>query len=281
MEGVQEDENKQSKPIKRILFTSRLNTDNIEDAEMALKLIKTISIKRNIELKIKSVLYCNIETFNIVYLMEGPIINIDLLFQKIAQDSRHTKVSRLIEQEISVNDLWISDVKEGFKLGNMDDFSHIKGLVNNINPKFEISDVETIDLELIDKLPIAGDLDMSLVRVIYRSKLIDQTEHSAFLLMQNIVEHAQKKNESLLIGGILLITPDFQVVQCLEGPSNAVKKLYKKIESDTRHIAVEFLLLEKISKRKYKSWGMCWANEEAKKELKAALDRCGRTDVLC
>ena len=61
------------------------------------------------------------------------------------------------------------------------------------------------------------------------------------------------------------------VFQCLEGPSNAVKTLYCAIENDSRHHNVKTLLMQSADRRRYRTWGMVWGSEEAKRELMESL----------
>lgn len=267
-------------PFKRIIYTSRLNTQLKDEAERIIQNIEKFGNQKNLQNSMFSLLYCNYLTFNVVHVIEGPIDKVDELFKTIAQDVRHTKVSRLVDQLFEENERWLKMPSNGLKLSTEHEYQLIRKLINDYKPSTNFLDVQSIDLDILDQLPLAGDIDLSLIRVIYKSRLKEMNEHRAFLLMQGIVEHAQIKNERLLIGGVLYMTETFEVVQCLEGPSNSVRNLYKVIESDPRHSDVEFLLLEKIDKRKYKSWGMAWASESAKSDLNQALANKGKVGVL-
>lgn len=260
----------QEPQLFRIVYTSRLTTDSKDDAEIALQRIFKESEETNEQMNICSMIYCNLNTFNVVQLLEGPVDVVNSLFKKIAQDTRHTRVSRVFSDRIVAEDKWYRKV--GLSYGTQEDWNLLKKNLAELKPQASFSDVKTIDLEMIDRLPIAGDLDLSLIRLVYHSDFKEKNEFRAFYVMQEIVEKAQLKNEKLLIGGVMFMNRNtLDVFQCLEGPSNAVKTLYCAIENDSRHANVETILLQSADKRRYRTWGMVWASEEARKELMDSL----------
>ena len=120
----------------------------------------------------------------------------------------------------------------------------------------------SLDLGEVEKLPIAGDLDLQLTRVAYCSKLKVQPGDKSDSIVSTIVRHAHEKNQGLLIGGIMYFNRDTgEVFQCLEGPENAVSALLSKISSDPRHSNVELINQEATTERSFKNFGMFWADD--------------------
>lgn len=263
-------EENEPEAYKRIIYTSRLNTACKDDIKKILGTIFQSSDLTNKRLSIGGLIYCNFDTFNIIQILEGPEKSLDSLFTAIAKDSRHTRVNRLYNGIISMDKRWIP--RNGLKYGTHKDWKIIKKRIPLECPSINFSDIALIDLRKADNLPLAGDLDLSLVRLVYRSKLKKIYQEKAFSEMQLIIELAQKKNELLLIGGVLHMNDkSYDVFQCLEGPKNAVLKIFEHIKVDKRHEKVERILFENVTERRYKTWGMVWADHEGRRQLKEIL----------
>jgi len=74
-----------------------------------------------------------------------------------------------------------------------------------------------------------------------------------------ILKQARQKNADLEITGILLYK-DGDIMQLLEGPDEAVKKVAATIYADQRHSGIIQLLERKISKREFPDWSMEFQN---------------------
>jgi acylphosphatase len=74
-----------------------------------------------------------------------------------------------------------------------------------------------------------------------------------------LLKQSQQKNAELEITGILLYR-DGDVMQLLEGPEEAVKKLAKTIYADQRHTGIIQLLERQISQREFPDWSMEFQN---------------------
>lgn len=298
-----------SQGFKRIIYTSHLNTSHREDIKILLKSIFKGSNERNKALNVYGLLYCNFDTFNIVQVLEGPSENLSSLFNAIARDTRHTNVSRLCDKSINFSDKWLK--KLGIRYGNKKDWGILKEKIPMECPDTRFFDQKPVDLRKLDMLPLAGNLDLSLVRLIYTSRIktltkdlkIHETDvHSTYVtnqsndddedtedlteeewtvdkknriateMMQNIIESAQKVNEKLLIGGILHMDANFNIFQCLEGPANAVNSLFDKIKVDDRHHEVKRIYYKKVNERRFKTWGMIWTSEKAKLKLLETIE---------
>lgn len=73
--------------------------------------------------------------------------------------------------------------------------------------------------------------------------------------LNRILEQARNKNLKLHITGILLYRQG-RYFQYLEGPEEAVKKLYEEIYADTRHKNVKLLLQTPVTTRRFSAWSM-------------------------
>lgn len=126
----------------------------------------------------------------------------------------------------------------------------------------------------MEKLPIAGDLDLQLTRIAYCSKLQAQASEQSDNIVRDIVRHAHAKNQGLLIGGIMYFNRDTsEIFQCLEGPENAVSSLLQKIRSDPRHAEVEIIREESTTERSFKNFGMFWADDSQRNVLLESLPK--------
>jgi acylphosphatase len=74
-----------------------------------------------------------------------------------------------------------------------------------------------------------------------------------------LLEQSREKNAGLGITGILLYR-DGDVMQLLEGPEEAVRKLVQTIYADPRHRNVIQLVERKISQREFPDWSMQFQN---------------------
>lgn len=77
--------------------------------------------------------------------------------------------------------------------------------------------------------------------------------------LKALLKQSRQKNAELEITGILLYR-DGDVMQLLEGPEEAVKKLAKTIYADPRHSGIIQLLERKISQREFPEWSMEFQN---------------------
>ena len=94
------------------------------------------------------------------------------------------------------------------------------------------------------------------LRLVYCSKavrLLDNDELMA--LLAGAREHNQRRN----ITGMLLYK-DQSFIQLLEGPAEAVRDLYAKIQHDSRHFRIKRLLEETTDARVFEKWSMGFQN---------------------
>ena len=93
-----------------------------------------------------------------------------------------------------------------------------------------------------------------LKQVIYVSEKTDTSSDS----LTDIYDISQKNNLESGISGCLLIGSN-SYLQLLEGPDSEVKKLYSKIEMDSRHKKVKKLFEQHIEEKLFSSWSMKFA----------------------
>jgi Sensors of blue-light using FAD len=98
---------------------------------------------------------------------------------------------------------------------------------------------------------------MKLVRLIYASELISPLAKNA---LQQILAAAERNNAQLGITGYLCVSPQY-ALQCLEGPREAVNRLYNAIAADTRHKNVTLLRYAEPWRRLFPGWHMGHSNE--------------------
>jgi lipopolysaccharide biosynthesis regulator YciM len=93
----------------------------------------------------------------------------------------------------------------------------------------------------------------SLVYVSSAKQLFSEEELKALL------EQSRDNNTRLGLTGLLLYK-DGNFMQVLEGPEDAVKRLYNIIQKDPRHHGFLQLLRQQIREREFASWSMGFKN---------------------
>ena len=93
---------------------------------------------------------------------------------------------------------------------------------------------------------------MQIVRLIYVSVMTGDCDTEA---LENILKVSRRKNAAQDITGVLCYDPSF-FLQCLEGPRDAVNKLYTAINRDLRHKNVTLLEYADVQERIFGDWYM-------------------------
>lgn len=91
-----------------------------------------------------------------------------------------------------------------------------------------------------------------MLRLIYTSVQSKGFDKVAF---GQLCEDASRKNSTRSVGGLLLYN-DLEFMQCLEGPSDDVIAIYKKIVVDPRHFDIRLLVSETTDSRLFETWSM-------------------------
>jgi hypothetical protein len=87
----------------------------------------------------------------------------------------------------------------------------------------------------------------------------------------SILEASRRNNPSNSVTGILISKkPEF--LQYLEGPEKAVRALYEKIKTDSRHSSIKTVRDGEIEARVFPNWEMGFAGEEDLQPLKWKWD---------
>ena len=92
----------------------------------------------------------------------------------------------------------------------------------------------------------------NLTQLIYVSA---QTSKNSAMDLIDIQEVASKNNKLNSVTGLLLYKEE-TFMQLIEGPSEEVRSLFKKIETDHRHKNIVKIIEEPIAKRSFKNWSM-------------------------
>lgn len=95
-------------------------------------------------------------------------------------------------------------------------------------------------------------LSASVYRVLYRSRATFQPSAAQ---LQELLAKARAENARLQISGLLLYS-EGMFVQVLEGPEEAVRALYAKIEQDPRHTRVDTVSEGLQPARQFAEWSM-------------------------
>ncbi len=94
---------------------------------------------------------------------------------------------------------------------------------------------------------------LQLVYVSSATKLLTEEE------LAELLQAAREKNARLDITGLLLYN-DGNFIQALEGPKEAVLKLYETISQDHRHSGVMTLTTQPVAERLFPDWSMGFQN---------------------
>ncbi len=99
--------------------------------------------------------------------------------------------------------------------------------------------------------------------------------------VQAILKIANEKNSKNNITGALLFN-DGYFAQVLEGPIEAVEKLFERIQEDTRHNDCSVLCCEPTTTRKFMKWSMAYegADTAAKAQFAYMLQNSEITNDL-
>jgi hypothetical protein len=107
---------------------------------------------------------------------------------------------------------------------------------------------------------------LSLVYASSASRQVDEQD-----LMQ-LITAARKHNEANQITGLLLYK-DGNFMQAIEGPDDAVEKLFDHVRRDGRHHGVLQLLKEHIEERRFPKWSMALQHvDKLSPEHRALID---------
>ena len=74
-------------------------------------------------------------------------------------------------------------------------------------------------------------------------------------ILRDLAIKAEKNNRDLSISGLLILSGE-NFLQVLEGPSDAVNSLYRKISQDGLHHDVTLISYEQIASRSFEDWSM-------------------------
>lgn len=109
-----------------------------------------------------------------------------------------------------------------------------------------------------------------MIRLIYvsQAKDIDFNKIKAILSTSHV--HNQENN----ISGALIYGRGY-FIQCLEGDTNKVETLYKKIIIDNRHDHIELISTEEIQDRFFKDWHISMMNDNAYRAIENKYSKNG------
>lgn len=83
------------------------------------------------------------------------------------------------------------------------------------------------------------------------SKLFDSAE------LRNMLKEANERNAKSGVTGMLLYK-DGQFMQVLEGPEEAIRATFRRIEQDSRHHGIMVLVKGPVEDRRFPNWSMAF-----------------------
>lgn len=94
---------------------------------------------------------------------------------------------------------------------------------------------------------------MNLCRLVYKSKTSWDILTNESL--KNLATRSAKRNKAADISGLLILSGE-AFLQVLEGPEEAINRLYCKIIRDEMHSDITLLSYQQVSSRSFAEWGM-------------------------
>ena len=105
-------------------------------------------------------------------------------------------------------------------------------------------------------------------RIIYSSEAADNVTDADFRMIAMFSRMNNRRNN---IAGLLLHY-DGHIMQVLEGPRDAVKQLYAKIDADERHKNVKLLMDETCEAPIFSEWSMGFRPMESLEQMDAFFE---------
>lgn len=99
---------------------------------------------------------------------------------------------------------------------------------------------------------------MRLARLLYASRMAKGVNPSGLI---HILEASKRNNEKLKVTGVLCYAPA-GFLQVLEGPSESVNELYRRIVQDPRNESPTLLSYTEIAKRNFPDWSMAYIRSD-------------------
>ncbi len=99
---------------------------------------------------------------------------------------------------------------------------------------------------------------MSLTRLIYASRMAKGVDPGDLM---RILEASRRNNEKLGVTGVLCYSPA-GFLQVIEGPSDSVNELFRRIVRDTRNDNVTLLWFDAVAQRDFPDWAMAYVRSD-------------------
>ncbi len=123
----------------------------------------------------------------------------------------------------------------------------------------------------------------TLERLVYTSRA---SEAMGTRDLFNLLNQAREKNACLGITGHLLYA-DGLFTQCIEGPPDAIERLWQVLVKDPRHEEISVISRQPVTARRFKEWAMAFSSYRYLNELNMPgffpLDANGQSEksLLC
>lgn len=276
----------------RLAYSSYLAVSNREEAKQLLAAIFTTALLRNPAKAIGGMLFYDEATSCIVQVLEGPAQVTRELFSKIEVDPRHTSVKKLWDIDVetrrfdgfgmklgaSASDAKTAlDASPGHNTGReellkLTYMSQLAAATRDIAYE-HIESILAVAIVTNPKLHIGGAL-VSISAPLCPAGSAWRSHRRRGLLRPSAAPEAglavepdgrdrplRAERRPLDSRAAQFLNPrTLHVVQVLEGPQRAVRALYEKIATDTRHNQCVVLSDELVHARTYDQWGMLQGN---------------------
>jgi hypothetical protein len=120
---------------------------------------------------------------------------------------------------------------------------------------------------------------MALYRLVYIStSLLSDDANTARRQIDDILAASRRNNTAAEITGALLFS-DTNFAQVLEGPRDAVERLYETLNTDVRHKDLLLLQTEPLAARQFPQWSMAYIgpSQSATKAVALAAEGVDRS----
>jgi hypothetical protein len=104
--------------------------------------------------------------------------------------------------------------------------------------------------------PVCGMMEEDLYRIVYVSTATPLCNDA---VLRDILKDSPQHNAAVGITGLLLYK-DGQFMQVLEGPEQAVKKMFEHIRQQPEHHGIMVLIEEHTHERQFTDWSMAFEN---------------------
>lgn len=268
--------------LYRLVYSSKL----VKGQEIDLNGLCSHAAEKNRKRFISGALLFNLDTLDFLQILEGPKLEIDLLWLVMKDDMRHYNVKIHYNAPLTKRGYneW------GMLVGSEKDWKLMRMLLASSESKL----ISTFDDLFRKKIPTThgtkglSNLDSSngqggpLCRILFSSYLVKADDSKSQLdsdyieLVASICNKSAPGNKCVGMSGVLVFNDrKLQLIKVLEGPEDHVDNLWEAIRQDPRHTDIVLLEMKRdISQRSCSEWGLLVGQQKDWNRLKTSLPPC-------